>query len=209
MNIIIFGASGATGVHLVKQALAKGYTVSAFVRNAHKLRLQHPELSLIEGNVNDAALVKQAVSGHDAVLSALGANRIFQFDPLVVNGTTHIINAMTDLQVKRLIYLSALGVRATRQQAGFLIRALAPTVLKHEITGHELREKIIQHSALQWTIVRAAILTNGELTKNYRAQPGLQSYQFATRISRANVAHCMLAQLEQSRFFKKAVSIMP
>jgi len=71
--------------------LASGYGVSAFVRDAHRLRIQHPKLSVIEGNVNDAVVVKQAVFGHDAVLSALGSNRVLRFDPLVVNGLTHIV----------------------------------------------------------------------------------------------------------------------
>lgn len=157
----------------------------------------------------DAARVQQAVAGHDAVISALGANGIFRFDPLVVNGLAHIVHAMTDLGVKRLVYLSTLGVKVSRNRAGLVIGVLAPTLLRHEIRGHELREKIIEGSTLQWTVVRAPILTNGSLTQEYRMDTAFQSNQFAPKLSRADVAHCLLAQVNHGRFLKKAVSVMP
>jgi putative NADH-flavin reductase len=209
MKLLIFGASGATGIHLVEQALTGGHEVTAFVRDERKLSISHPKLSQIQGNVGDAKSVQKAVAGQDAVFSALGAHRVYQFDPIVVNGLTYIINAMSDLKVKRLIYLSTMAVEATRGQAGFVIRALAPTLLRYEIRGHEIREKIIQDSSLQWTIVRAPILTNGRLTETYRTESNLHSKQFATKLSRADVAHCMLAQLNQGYFIKKAVCVTP
>jgi putative NADH-flavin reductase len=209
MKLLIFGASGATGVHLVEQALAIGYEVSAFVRDVHKLRHRHPKLTLIEGNVADAATVYEALVGQEAVLSTLGANRVFQFDPLVVKGLAHIVDAMTSLQIKRFIYLSTLGVTATRRQAGLMIQTLAPTLLRNEIHGHELREKIIQDSSLHWTIVRAPILTNSGRTETFRTGFQLRSDKFVTKLSRADVAFCLLTQLRQERFIRKAISIMP
>lgn len=208
MKLLIFGASGATGKHLVSQALEGGFEVSAFVRDLRKLPQTHPRLTLIQGNVEDVDRIHQAIAGHDAVLSALGANGMFQFDPVVVNGLQHIVQAMATQRVKRLIYLSTLGVRDSRKRAGFMIRVMAPTLLRHEIRGHELREEIIQHSSLHWTIVRAPILTNTEPTGNYRIELDLQSRQIANRLSRADVAYCMLEQLKHDQFINKAVSVM-
>lgn len=209
MKLLIFGASGGTGMHLVQQALAGGHEVTAFVRDPQRLSYRHSKLSIFEGNVADAEAVKKAVGGQDAVFSALGAHRVFQFDEAVVSGLNHIVKAMIGLQVQRLIYLSTLGVTATRKHAGGMIRIIAPTLLRHEIRGHELREKIIQDSPLQWTIVRAPILTNGALTENYSTEASLQSKTFATKLSRADVAHCMLVQLKQGWFINKAISVMP
>jgi putative NADH-flavin reductase len=61
MNIIIFGASGATGHELVNQALAQGHVVTAFVRNPSKLQMQHEHLAIVQGNVTDYASIERAI----------------------------------------------------------------------------------------------------------------------------------------------------
>ena len=102
-----------------------------------------------------------------------------------------------------------MGVRASRSKAGILTRTLAPTMLRNEIRGHELREQMILDSGLDWTIVRAPILTNGGLTKRYRTEQGAVSATFAPKLSRADVAHSMLGQLSQSRVIQNAVDVLP
>ena len=72
MKIIVFGATGGTGKLIVTQALAKGHSVTAFVRNPEGLP-QDPHLRVIQGDVFDFGAVVDAVRGHRAVLSALGA----------------------------------------------------------------------------------------------------------------------------------------
>ena len=74
MNIIVFGASGGTGRELLKQALDKGIEVTAFVRDTTKVEdIQHPNLTVVTGNVLNKEDVGRAVAGQDAVLYAIGA----------------------------------------------------------------------------------------------------------------------------------------
>jgi putative NADH-flavin reductase len=148
MKVLIFGASGSTGQHLVKQALAGGHQVTAFVRDPAKITLTHARLTLQQGNVGDFPAVRRAVSGQQAVISALGADHMFAFDQVLVEGMGHILRAMQAASASRLVYLSALGVRESRPAAGLLIGTLAPTLLRTEIRGHEAREKYIRASAL-------------------------------------------------------------
>lgn len=75
MKIIVFGASGGTGIEIVKQALEAGHLVTAFARNPAKLSIQHLNLTVFQGNVMEAAAVEKAVAGQDAVISALGTAR--------------------------------------------------------------------------------------------------------------------------------------
>ena len=75
MKIVVFGASGGTGIEIVKQALAAGHEVTAFVRNPAKVEFQHPNLKLFQGDVVDSAAVAKAITGQDAVISALGPTR--------------------------------------------------------------------------------------------------------------------------------------
>lgn len=209
MHLLIFGASGATGQQLVKQALQQGHRVTAFVRNPAALRLRHERLNVVRGNVGDEQAVKRAVKGHDVVLSALGANRPFTFDPVVVEGMATIINAMEAAGVQRLIYLSFLGVAESRSDAGWLTRYVAPNLLRTEIAGHEAREALIRQSRLNWTIVRAPMLTNGPRKQTYRTGERLRSTAFALTLSRADVADFMLKQLSSNDFIGKAARLMP
>ena len=70
MNLLVLGATGATGRQVVAQALERGHHVTAFVRNPDRLRKPLPEV--IQGDLADPAAVENALRGRDAVLSALG-----------------------------------------------------------------------------------------------------------------------------------------
>jgi uncharacterized protein YbjT (DUF2867 family) len=47
MKIVVFGASGRVGQHIVEQALSKGYQVTAFVRRENSLPQNDPNLNII------------------------------------------------------------------------------------------------------------------------------------------------------------------
>lgn len=208
MNIVIFGASGKTGHHLVQQALDRGDTVTAFVRNPSKLNITNERLTVIKGDITDYTSVEEVVKGKDAVLSALGASSPFKFDQAVVDGAGNIIKAMTSSGVNRFIYMSFMGVPESRKHGGFVIRNIAPLLLSTEIEGHEARENLIKKSGLEWTIVRAATLTNGKLTNQYRFGEDVSSKGFMTTISRQDVACAMLNQLPSSSFINHSPIIM-
>jgi putative NADH-flavin reductase len=208
MNILIFGASGVTGHQLVKQAILKGHTVTAFVRNPGRLALSHPQLKIICGNILNYQLVEDAVKEKDAVLSALGAASAFKYDPDVVEGVGNIIKAMEANGIRRFIYMSTICAVNGSAQAGFFIKYIAPKILSTEIAGHRVREKMIRQSELRWTIIRPAVLTNGEQRGNYRSGENLHGKGFMVSISRADVANCMLRQLTDETFLKKAPAVM-
>lgn len=71
MKLLIFGATGATGRHLVEQALSGGHWVTAFVREPARLGIADPSLNLVVGDVLQPASVDGAFGRFDAVLCAL------------------------------------------------------------------------------------------------------------------------------------------
>jgi len=75
LKIIIFGASGRTGLHLIKQALERGHEVTAFARTPNKISIDHDRLHIIRGNVHDARAVEKAIAGQEVVLCASGTNQ--------------------------------------------------------------------------------------------------------------------------------------
>ncbi len=208
MKILVFGASGRTGQHIVSQALEKGHQVTAFVRDPSKLSLEDQRLRIVCGNVADYENVQSAIKGQDAVLSALGASSPFKFDQVVVNGIRNIIIAMEQSGTRRLIYLSFIGVRESRGDAPLVIRYLAPLILRTEIAGHESREKMIVDSRLAWTIVRPSGLSSGPKKSIYRFGEDLKSRAFMVNSSREDVADFMLRLLNDDQYLKKKPRIM-
>lgn len=208
MKILIYGASGKTGHELVKQALAKGHTVSAFVRNPSKLKITHQNISIFTGDVVDYPLVEKSVKGQDAVLSALGAPSPFKYDQVIVDGVANIIKAMESNNINRFIYLSFVGVKETRNNAGFVIKYIAPRILSSEIAGHEARESMIKKSKLQYTLVRPPTLTNGKHVATFRSGENITSNGFSVSLSRADVADFMLQQLTDTTFLRKTACVM-
>jgi putative NADH-flavin reductase len=116
----------------VRQALAGCARVTAFVRDTARLPIQHASLNVVEGNVADRERVFQAVGGQDVILSALGVGVPLKPDPVVVDGVRTIVGAMKDKGVRRLVYLSFIGVRESRAAAGWIVRHIARWPLRHE-----------------------------------------------------------------------------
>ena len=96
MNLLILGATGGTGRALVEQALAQGHAVTAFARNPSKVRVQHPNLRVVKGNILDPASLEAAIHDQDAVLSALGVG-VQAWPLLAVIVITQIIRRLTHL----------------------------------------------------------------------------------------------------------------
>ncbi len=65
-RVVVFGATGAQGAPVVKQALAKGMNVRAVARDAAKLAEMHPDAEAFTGDLNDADSLIRAFSGVDA-----------------------------------------------------------------------------------------------------------------------------------------------
>ncbi|MCX6081434.1 MAG: NAD(P)H-binding protein [Chloroflexi bacterium] len=63
MRIVVFGASGGTRTQIIEQALSAGHGVTAFVRTPAKLAIQHPKLTILQGDVLVADQVEKAILG--------------------------------------------------------------------------------------------------------------------------------------------------
>jgi putative NADH-flavin reductase len=203
MKILIFGASGKTGLLLTQQALDKGFLVTAFVRNPQKFPFQHPNLTLFKGDVAEYELVLNSTTGHDAVVCALGAKTPFKHDLTLIQGVRNIVNSMKATGVKRLIYLSFLGVRENRKELGFLVNQVVSRILKKAIEDHEVKENIISKSNLDWTIVRPPRLTNEKLRGHFRHSERILPGSTILNISRADLTLFMLQQISDSQYIKK------
>jgi len=215
MNIVIFGATGATGRCLVEQALSQGYTVTAFARNPLALTSRHEHLSMVKGDVFHPASVEEAVANQEAVLCAIGGHDRLRVAlsrhprqlGLCTVGTRNILDAMKKYNVSRFICLSAWGVGESKNRLPFVFKhIILPLLMKEEYEDKEAQEQLIRQSNLDWTIVRPVRLTNGPRTGRYRMNAMLE-FSSQSSISRADVADCMLKQLTDSTFRQQCLEV--
>jgi len=208
MKLIVFGSTGGTGKEIVIQALEAGHEVTAFARSPEKVELEHKKLKIIEGNVLELKAVESGIQDHEAVICALGMPNIMDKSRLREKGTKNIILGMKHANLKRLICQSALGVGDSRGLLPFHYKYfLAPLIMKHLYMDHHLQEKQIKNSELEWVIVRPGILTKGERTMTYQHGFNLNNKPKTVKISRADVAHFMLKQLDNDQYLGKTPCI--
>ena len=208
MKLLIIGGTGATGQELIKQALEQGHNVTALVRNPEKVKTTHSNLKLIQGNVLDPVIVEKAVAGQEAVLSALGHKKFFIKTNILSEGTKNIIQAMDKQNVKRFICITALGINDSRFRLGLYYSLFViPVIVFFYFWDKAKQEKLIQSSKLDWTIVRPAQLFNGKKRGKYKHGLNIGNYILTKFISRADVAHFILSQLNDVTYLKKTPGI--
>lgn len=202
MKIIIFGATGTVGRHLVEQALSQGHQVTAFSRNPKALKLDRQGLTLRSGDVLDPAAVADAVQGHDAVLVALGAGRKGTVRSL---GTKHVIDAMERRGVRRLVCQSTLGAGDSRAVLNFFWkRIMFGFFLKEAYADHQVQEAFVRQCDLDWIIVRPGAFTDGPATGAYKRGFPATEKNLKLKISRADVANFMLRQISDDTYLRQS-----
>jgi putative NADH-flavin reductase len=202
MKLIIFGATGTVGRHLVEQALSQGHGVTAFARRPLALKLDHQDLSRQAGDVLDPRAVADAVRGHDAVLIALGAGRKGTVRSV---GTKHVIDAMERRGIRRLVCQTTLGAGDSRPLLNFFWKHIMFGLLLREVyADHQTQEAFIKKSALDWIIVRPGAFTDGPATGAYQHGFPPAAKKLKSRISRADVADFMLQQLNDDTYLRES-----
>ena len=202
MKIIVFGATGGVGQQFVKLALEKGYEVSAFVRTPSKLTIQHPQLTVIQGDALDPKATEKAIQNHDAIVSCLGTSGLKKSDALA-KMAKNIVDGMKSNSISRIVYTASAGIDKEIPGLGGKIVMM---LLKNALADHRNAVNYIKSNQLCYTIARPMSLTNDELNTTYRET--FEGIPNGSRsISRASVAHFLLKALEDSKYENSSVGI--
>ncbi|MFJ3701287.1 MULTISPECIES: NAD(P)H-binding protein [unclassified Streptomyces] len=209
MRLTVFGATGAVGQEIVRQASAAGHEVTAVVRDPSRLpdglrdASPHEVLPL-----SDVAAARAAVAGRDAVLSGLGS-RGRKAGDVAERLTRQVLGAMEAEGVRRLLVVSAAPVGPEPADDPLLDRAVRRVigrVLKEVYADLTCMEAALAASATDWTSVRPPKLTNGPLTGTYRTVVG-GTPRSGRSIARADVAHAMLALVDEPAAVQQGVGV--
>ena len=204
MKLAILGATGNTGLELVKQSLEKGHQVTAFVRDPSRISIKHDQLNIFTGDVFDLASVAEAIQGQDAIVCALGSSDLKK-TTVRAEGTANIIQAMKEQGVQRLLVVTAMGTGESWNTLSMVNKLFYATLLKSSREDHEAQESAVKQSELDWTIIRPSGLTDEPRTGKYEV--GENIFAKTSRIARADVADLIVKELEQNVLIHKAVTI--
>ncbi|MFF4260271.1 NAD(P)-dependent oxidoreductase [Streptomyces sp. NPDC001663] len=210
MNIVIFGANGATGRLAAEQASAEGHTVTAVTRHPETFPVSGPRLRVIGADVLDSAAVERAVAGQDAVISALGVP--YGRSPVTVYsvGISHITQAMTRHGVRRVVGVTSTVLFGTAAPGeGFLFRkVLEPSVVRFmgRTVYDDMRrmEEIVRETDLDWTVIRPGGLFDRNAVSDYQVGRERLPGRYTAR---ADLAHELLRQAVDDRHVRAFIDI--
>ncbi|CAM3651721.1 NAD(P)H-binding protein [Deinococcus saxicola] len=203
--LAVLGGTGRTGRLLIDQALVQNYSLRVLARDPSKLHRQDDRLDVIKGDATNALDIERLVTGSDAVLSALGQTRGGP-DDLLTRAAGLLTQQMPQQGVRRLITLVGAGVpfpgdtpKGVDRVFRVLLKVLQPAVLNDAVAHAEL----VRASALDWTIVRGPMLTDGPAAPLLVGRVG----EIRPRVTRASVAQFMLAQISRDQYVGQAPAI--
>jgi putative NADH-flavin reductase len=206
-RVLILGATGGLGQQVLAQALEAGHDVTILARDKSKVTLQHPSLRVIVGTLpEDAAALAEAMRGQGVVISTLGRGDSFKSTGFIERCVPGILSAMQACRVRRLIFTSAIGVGGSFSEAPLLMKIFITLLLRDIYADKAAGDALIRESDLDWTIVRPARLTDGPLTGKYRDGERL-SLSGMPSISRADLAHFILSQLDDVTHVRRIVTV--
>ena len=145
-TVLVVGATGSIGRLVVEEAIRRGYTTRALVRNPDKARRLPPEADVIMGDVTRPDTLSRAVDGVDAVVFTLGSDGAGKVGAESVDygGVRNVLNALGS-RTARIALMTSIGVT---NRTGRYNRATQAHDWKRR------SEQLVRASGLPYTIVR-------------------------------------------------------
>lgn len=214
MKLVVFGASGATGRHVVRIAGAAGWSVVAFARTQAAAMDFAGEHEPMVGNPTELADVTKAVRGADAVAVCLGISRLTRspFAALVSppdltsRSVAAIVQAMQNEHVRRIVYVSAFGAADSWARMPWWGRLFIQiSKVRHSMADHTRSEQLLRASGLDWTALRPVLLDDAPSALS-AAPMGLDGPRLA-KVSREALARTVVHVLRDGATFGQAIGL--
>lgn len=181
-NVLILGANGRIARIAEQRLLAEAEVrLTLVLRHSERLNVVDSQRErVVEGDVTDSQLLERIMPDQDIVYANLAGN----MELLAKN----IVQSMLNNQVKKLIWITGSGLyHETPEPFGSWVE---------QVVGHASKEdtrraaRIIESSTLQYTIIRAAYMTDDSKVDYELTQKG-EIFK-GTMVSRASIADLVL-----------------
>ena len=207
MKIIVFGATGMVGQHLVKQALYNGLEVKAFGRNVFTADFpKNDSLELVQGALFDEKQVYEAIEGCDAVLSALGGDKSGA-DVTRSLGMKNIVAQMQKASVSRIVALGGMGSLNADEETLVMDQPDFPAKFLPVSREHFKTYEFLKASTLNWTFVCPGDIINAEPTGDFTTSATYPPASNSNKINAGDLALFMLNEVTKKEFVQQRVGI--
>jgi hypothetical protein len=210
MNIALFGASGTIGRRILNEALRRGHTVTAIVRDPTRINEQPSGMRSLAGNILDPQSVAATVAGHDSVLSAFGPSG--EAPMTVVDAARSLIAGLKTAGVKRLVVVGGAGSLEVAPGVHLVDTPEFPVAWKWAALAHRdaLNAFRAEGGDIDWTYVSpAALMAPGERTGKFRlgGDQLLTDAEGQSRISAEDYAIAFLDEVEHPRHVRERFTV--
>ena len=211
MKIALIGATGFVGSAVLEELLQRGHQVTVLARNPAKLAAR-AGLRVLQADAQDAAQVRQAVAGQDAVVSAYNPGwTVADIHDQFLKGARAIYAGVREAGVRRLLVVGGAGSLFVAPGVQLVDTPEFPAEWKQgALAAREALNLIRQEEALDWTFLSPPILLQpGERTGKYRlgTEAPLMNGEQPGAISNKDLAVAIVDEIEQPRHLKKRFTV--
>jgi uncharacterized protein YbjT (DUF2867 family) len=151
LSICVLGGTGFVGSHLVSRLVRDGHRVRVLTRHRerHRELLVLPGLELRNADVHDAAMLPEALRGHDVVINLIGIlneQGPARFRRVHAELTRTVISACKSAAVPRLLQMSALRAGEDAPSEYLRTKGQAERLLREDA------------GAVAWTVFRPSVI---------------------------------------------------
>lgn len=211
-TLVVYGASGAIGGLIVKEALDRGHTVIGVARSADSLKERHARFTAKAGDINDLASFKAVTKGVDAVIISVNAIETDKRpeDTAIVRGARNAIAAFSGVQGAP--YVVQIGGATTMHETREAMKANAPFEIPEGsrmyamFYGHLDALNDYRASKIDWSVLTPPQLIEGWTATGKLELARTGKYRTATRefvrddkgASRINIADLAVAAVDEA-----------
>ena len=210
MKIALLGASGTIGQRILNEAISRGHTVTAILRNPANSTIGGNGVNTVQGDITEPDSIVAAITGHDAVISSIGPGEGEETDLVAVAAQT-LVDVLPDTGVRRLLIVGGAGGLEVAPGVRLIDTPEFPEAWKG-IAQSQIDALDIYKTSdeLDWTYISpAALIQPGVRTGKYRIATNqlVADAEGQSRISAEDYAIALLDQLENPEYLKQGIAV--
>ena len=214
MEVLLIGANKGLGYQVLKELLSKKITVNCLIRRKGLINFESKYLNIFYGDATNLSDLKKSIGNSECIISTINVQRknIFPWSRLTNSKTTISDFAKNSIivsgkKINRIITISAWGVGESMEKIPKLFKFLIKfSNLKYPYIDHDIHEKIIENSNLNWTIIRPTALTNETRYHDIEEFKGKRKINKIT-IGRKSLAKYVVKIINDKYFYRKKITL--
>ena len=219
LSILVYGATGKVGTHVVTEALQRGHIVSAVSRDPARVTQRHENLSAVQGDLLDSESIASLAVGKDVIIVSvrgfIGKSRNPEnaLQRIAVEKIVNVLREMGD-DAPRFIHVGGSGTLEVEPgvlYADKIPKLFLPKSLELEIQGQVLALEYLRTvTDAKWSYATPAKnFTNGARTGVFQIGGDvlLEDERGKSRISRADFAVALVDEAENAAHVRQRFSV--